>query len=109
MIARSQLSPTDPAARHQLEQVKIEPPVQLSGGRKIRNAAEAVDLVRAHETRPGVDDRDEVLHALERAQSADEKAKAVERFRAWASVWGELPVATTPAGSAGQGERATKL
>jgi len=100
MVARSVLSPVDPAARHGLEQVKLEPPVTLSSGRKIANAAEAVDLVRAHETRPGVDDRDEVLHALERAQSPDEKTRAVERFRVWASIWGDLPVSSAPGGSA---------
>jgi hypothetical protein len=108
MVARSQFSPIEPAARHQLEQVRLEPALRLSDGRTISNAAEAVDLVRAHETRPGVDDRYEVLHALERAQSHDEKVQAVKRFRAWASVWGEVPVSTTAGRSAGQQERATK-
>jgi hypothetical protein len=73
---------------------KLDPPIRLRDGRTIRTAADAIILVREHEMRPGVDDRDEVLHALERATSDEHLAKAVARFRAWLITWGStVPVA----------------
>ena len=110
MTAQSQRSPIDPAAQHHLERVAIEPPVELAGGRNIRIAAEAVDLLREHEARPGVDDRDEVLHALERAESDDEKRTAVERFRAWVAEGSAgLPVSLKPYSTRGEDMPPTDL
>ncbi len=72
----------------------LDPPVRLQDGRTIRNAADAIVLLREHETRPGVDDRDEVLHALERAGSDEERGRALARFRVWLETWGlAIPVA----------------
>jgi hypothetical protein len=103
MTAKSQLSSADPAAQHHLEAFLLEPAIKLRNGRIIRNAAEAVDLVREHEARPGVDDRDEVLHQLERARTDSEKAAAVNRFRRWLMDWGvTLPVASDPRSTRGQ-------
>jgi hypothetical protein len=70
-----------------LEEFKLNPALQLNGVRVIRTAADALALLREHETRPGVDDRDEVLHQIERAKDAGEMAAALARFRAWATDW----------------------
>ncbi len=81
---------------------ELNPPIRLQDGRMIRTAADAIVLVREHEMRPGVDDRDEVLHALERAGSDEERAKSVGRFRAWLQTWGvAIPVATERGSSHG--------
>jgi hypothetical protein len=53
-------------------------------GRTIRSVADAIALLREHEARPGVDDRDEVLHGLERAQNAQEIQQAADEFFVWA-------------------------
>jgi hypothetical protein len=62
----------------------IEPELHLSGGRVVRSFADAIALLREHESRPGVDSRDEVLHRLERAQTDGEQQQAAEAFLAWA-------------------------
>ena len=81
-------------------QFLLDPAIRLNNGRTIRTLAEAIALVREHEARPGVDDRDEVLHQLERAKTEEERAKAVRRFRAWLADWGvTVPVATSPTSS----------
>lgn len=64
----------------------IDPAVRLEDGRVVRTLADAIALLREHETRPGVDDRDEILHQIERATSDQERARAVARFRDWAST-----------------------
>jgi hypothetical protein len=56
----------------------------MRDGRIIRSLAEAIALVREHESRPGVDARDEVLHLLERARTDQERQAAVAAFIAWA-------------------------
>jgi hypothetical protein len=80
-------NPDSAPARLPRDQFKLDPALRLDGGRVIRTAADALTLLREHETRPGVDDRDEVLHAIERAQDENAMAAALRRFRAWASDW----------------------
>jgi hypothetical protein len=78
-------------------EVPIDPAIGLENGRSIRTLADAIAFVREHEARPGIDDRDEVLHQLERAETDEERAKAVERFRAWLADWGvTIPVSGIP-------------
>jgi hypothetical protein len=59
------------------------PEVRLRDGRIIRDLEDAIGFVREHELRPGVDCRDEVLHALERAKTATEAKAAAEQFLSW--------------------------
>jgi hypothetical protein len=72
----------------------IEPELPLNDGRVIRSLADAIALLREHESRPGIDTRDEVLHRLERAQTDTERQRAAEAFLAWAR---ELDLLTSPA------------
>ena len=65
-------------------EISINPALHLRDGRIISSFADALMLVREHEARPGIDDRDEVLHRLERARSRAEQQSAVEAFFAWA-------------------------
>ncbi len=69
-------------------QLRIEPQLRLRDGRVIASIADAIALLREHESRPGVDDRDEVLHRLERAQTEEELRAAVEAFLVWATELG---------------------
>ncbi|HEY4857584.1 MAG TPA: hypothetical protein VIH98_13060 [Xanthobacteraceae bacterium] len=59
------------------------PELRLTDGRIIRNIADAAAFAREHEARPGVDIRDEVLHALERARSKEQAHAAAHRFLRW--------------------------
>jgi hypothetical protein len=54
-----------------------------STGASIRNLEDAAAFVREHESRPGVDPRDEVLHALERAQGGEQAHAATRLFVGW--------------------------
>ena len=63
---------------------RINPALSMRDGRTIRSLADAIAFIRDHEARPGVDDRDEVLHGLERAQSDEQRRGAVRAFLAWA-------------------------
>jgi hypothetical protein len=63
----------------------LQPALRLRDGRVIRSIADAVVLVREHESRPGIDTRDEVLHRLERARTDSERQAAAEAFFAWAN------------------------
>jgi hypothetical protein len=65
-------------------QILIQPELYLRDGRIIRSFADAIALLRDHEVRPGVDDRDEVLHRLERAKGAAEQQQAADAFLQWA-------------------------
>jgi hypothetical protein len=38
-----------------------------------------------HRSRPGIDNRDEVLHGLERAQTDEQRQQAAAAFLAWAT------------------------
>ena len=64
-------------------EIPIEPEVHIRDGRVIRSFADAIVLLREHESRPGIDNRDEVLHGLERAQTDDERRAAAEAFQYW--------------------------
>ncbi len=82
-------------------QLPIKPPIRLRDGRVIGSIKDAIALLREHESRPGVDDRDEVLHRLERAQTEQELQAATRAFLAWTT---ELGLATPPKGSLNQTE-----
>jgi hypothetical protein len=69
----------------------IEPKIRLVDGRIIGSIGDAIALLREHESRPGVDDRDEVLHRLERAQTDREREAAAEGLFGWAKELGLLP------------------
>ena len=62
----------------------IKPTLYFRDGRIVDSVAAAIAYLREHELRPGVDDRDEVLHDLERARSDEERQRAVEAFLEWA-------------------------
>jgi hypothetical protein len=83
----------------------IEPELYLRDGQIIRPVADAVVYMRAHEVRPGVDNRDEVLHRLERACTAMERQSAIEAFLAWLDG---LDVLLTPRKAAGESEIAER-
>jgi hypothetical protein len=59
------------------------PELHLRDGRIIRHLDDAIDFVREHESRPGVDQRDEILHALERATDREQAHAAAHRFLRW--------------------------
>ena len=59
------------------------PELRLIDGRILRNLDDAVSFVREQEARPGVDRRDEVLHALERARNKEEAHAAAHLFLRW--------------------------
>jgi hypothetical protein len=59
------------------------PELHLVDGRIIRNMEDAISFAREQEARPGVDRRDEVLHALERARSGEEAYAAANLFLCW--------------------------
>jgi hypothetical protein len=59
------------------------PELHLRDGRVIRHLDDAIDFAREHELRPGVDQRDEVLHAMERAATREEAHAAAYRFLRW--------------------------
>jgi hypothetical protein len=62
----------------------FNPTLYFRDGRIVDSIAAAIAYLREHELRPGVDDRDEVLHGLERARSDEERQRAVEAFLEWA-------------------------
>jgi hypothetical protein len=59
------------------------PELRLIDGRIIRNIEDAAAFVREHQARPGVDIRDEVLHALERAENREQAHAAAHLFLRW--------------------------
>lgn len=89
----------DPSELH------IQPKIRLRDGRVIGSIGDAIALVREHESRPGVDARDEVLHRLERAQTEQQRQVAAAEFLAWVKALDLLPA--LPNASAG-GEPARK-
>jgi hypothetical protein len=64
-------------------QFQFTPELHLRDGRVIRHLDDAVGFAREQELRPGVDQRDEVLHALERAQTREEAHAAAHQFLRW--------------------------
>ena len=81
------------------DKLYLEPELYMRDGRTIATLADAIALLREHEARPGVDDRDEVLHWLERAQTAEECQRAVYAFVGWAK---ELDLLLAPPETAHQ-------
>ena len=63
---------------------RIQPELHLRDGRIIRSLGDAMALLREHESPPGIDNRDEVLHGVERAQTDEQRQKAAAGFFAWA-------------------------
>ena len=59
------------------------PELRLADGRIIRNIEDAMSFAREHESRPGVDMRDEILHALERARTREQAHAAAHLFLRW--------------------------
>jgi hypothetical protein len=81
---------------------ELNPAIRLNEGRTIRTIGDAIKLLREHEARPGVDDRDEVLHLLERAQDEQQRDTAITRFRGWIATWGmAIPTALEPGSTRG--------
>ena len=64
-------------------QFAFNPELRLMDGTIIRNVDDALLFARAQETRPGVDQRDEVLHLLEQARTPEDAENAGMRFRDW--------------------------
>jgi hypothetical protein len=63
---------------------RLAPGLRMRDGRIIRSLADAITLLREHESRPGIDNRDGVLHGLERAQTDGQPQEAAAVFLAWA-------------------------
>jgi hypothetical protein len=59
------------------------PELRLIDGRIIRNLDDATLFAREHEARPGIDRRDEVLHAIEHARNQEEAHAAAHLFLRW--------------------------
>jgi len=59
------------------------PELHLRDGRIIRDLGDAIGFAREQEARPGVDQRDEVLHAIERAQTGEQAHAAAHKFVRW--------------------------
>jgi hypothetical protein len=59
------------------------PELALRDGRIVRDLDDAIGLMREHEARPGVNQRDEILHAIERARTKEEARAAAHRFLRW--------------------------
>jgi hypothetical protein len=59
------------------------PELHLKDGRIIRHLDDAASFAREQEVRPGVDQRDEVLHRIERAKSKEEAHAAAHSFVRW--------------------------
>jgi hypothetical protein len=72
------------AAMAETAEYRIQPQLHLRDGRIIRSLGDAMTLLREHESRPGIDNRDEVLHGLERAKTDEQRQKAAAAFFAWA-------------------------
>jgi hypothetical protein len=59
------------------------PELHLRDGRVIRHLEDAIDFAREQEVRPGVDQRDEILHAMERAVTREQAHAAAHQFLRW--------------------------
>lgn len=62
---------------------RLQSELHMRDGRIIRSLGDAMTLLREHESRPGIDNRDEVLHGLERAQTDEQRQQAATAFLAW--------------------------
>jgi hypothetical protein len=70
---------------HDTETIEFNftPELRLRDGRIIRNLEDAISFAREQEARPGVDQRDEVLHKMERARSREEAHAGAHMFVRW--------------------------
>ena len=59
------------------------PELHLRDGRVIRHLDDAIGFAREQEVRPGIDQRDEVLHAMERAATREDAHAAAHQFLRW--------------------------
>ena len=59
------------------------PELHLKDGRIIRDLDDAASFAREQEVRPGVDQRDEALHRIERAKRKEEAHAAAHFFVRW--------------------------
>ena len=59
------------------------PELHLKDGRIIRHLDDAASFAREQEARPGIDQRDEILHRMERAGSQEEVHAAAHSFVRW--------------------------
>ena len=59
------------------------PELHLTDGCIIRDLNDAMSFAREQEARPGVDQRDEILHNLERAKTQEESHAAAHAFLRW--------------------------
>jgi hypothetical protein len=59
------------------------PELHLKDGRIIRDLDDAASFACEQETRPGVDQRDEVLHRMEHAKNREEAHAAAHSFVRW--------------------------
>ena len=59
------------------------PELHLKDGRIIRDLEDAASFAREQEVRPGVDQRDEVLHKIERAENREAAHAAAHAFVRW--------------------------
>ena len=80
------------------------PELHLKDGRIIRDIEDAVNFAREQEARPGVDQRDEILHKMERAESEEEAHAAAHSFLRWGGA--RLPrIGTSAAAAMDTGDR----
>jgi hypothetical protein len=59
------------------------PELHLKDGRVIRDLEDAKGFAREQEARPGVDQRDEILHKMERAEDNEQAHAAAHSFLRW--------------------------
>jgi hypothetical protein len=59
------------------------PELHLKDGRVVRDLEDAAGFAREQELRPGIDQRDEILHKLERAATREEAHAAAHSFVRW--------------------------
>ncbi len=59
------------------------PELHLRDGRVIRHLDDAIGFAREQELRPGIDQRDEILHAMERATTREQAHAAAHQFLRW--------------------------
>jgi len=61
----------------------LTPKLHLKDGRIIRDLDDATSFAREQQARPGVDQRDEVLHKMEHAKTREEAHAAAHCFVRW--------------------------
>ena len=69
--------------RDMLIEFYFTPELHLKDGRIIRDLEDAASFAREQEVRPGVDQRDEVLHKMERAENQEAAHAAAHLFVRW--------------------------